>query len=53
MAVAEGGCKWARLLGAEEVVVWSAYDGYDQYLTVRESVKFTMVDREVQAVGMD
>ena len=23
------GCAWAEELGAEELVVWSAYDGYD------------------------
>ena len=23
------GCEWAIALGAQELVVWSAYDGYD------------------------
>mmetsp|Transcript_35819 Transcript_35819/g.115202 ORF Transcript_35819/g.115202 Transcript_35819/m.115202 type:complete len:319 (-) Transcript_35819:117-1073(-) len=26
------GCRWAEALGAEELVVWSAFDGYDYHL---------------------
>lgn len=32
--LAAGGCRWARELGAKELVVWSAYDGYDYHLQV-------------------
>ena len=30
--VAAGGCAWARELGARELIVWSAFDGYDYHL---------------------
>ena len=29
VALAARGCKWAQNLGASELVVWSAFDGYD------------------------
>ena len=29
VALAAEGCKWAQALGASELVVWSAFDGYD------------------------
>ncbi|GBF87518.1 ribokinase xylose isomerase [Raphidocelis subcapitata] len=32
LALAADGCRWARELGADEVVVWSAFDGYDYHL---------------------
>lgn len=28
------GCRWARELGAQELVVWSAFDGYDYTLSI-------------------
>ena len=35
MALAAEGCKWAQALGASELVVWSAFDGYDYNFQVR------------------
>jgi xylose isomerase len=35
LALALGACGWARDLGASEVVVWSAFDGYDYHMQVR------------------
>lgn len=29
VALAARGCQWVRDLGASELVVWSAFDGYD------------------------
>jgi hypothetical protein len=33
LRLAAGGCRWARELGGE-LVVWSAFDGYDYHLQV-------------------
>ena len=35
VALAAEGCKWAQALGASELVVWSAFDGYDYNFQVR------------------
>ncbi|KIY94097.1 xylose isomerase [Monoraphidium neglectum] len=35
LALALGACGWARDLGASEVVVWSAFDGYDYHMQGR------------------
>ena len=32
--MAAEGCRWARALGARDLVVWSAFDGYDHYFQV-------------------
>jgi L-rhamnose isomerase len=32
--IAAEGCEWARELGASELVVWSAFDGYDYHFQV-------------------
>ena len=34
----KGGCRWAQELGANELIVWSPYDGYDYNLQVRHGV---------------
>lgn len=34
------GCEWARLLGARELVVWSAFDGYDYNLQANHVVQW-------------
>lgn len=34
VALAVQACKWAAAAGGSEVVVWSAYDGYDYNLQV-------------------
>ena len=32
------GCEWARKIGASELVVWSAFDGYDYCHQVRTAL---------------
>mmetsp|Transcript_13695 Transcript_13695/g.40205 ORF Transcript_13695/g.40205 Transcript_13695/m.40205 type:complete len:114 (-) Transcript_13695:390-731(-) len=35
------GCRWAEALGAEELVVWSAFDGYDYHLQADHTAMWT------------
>ena len=40
VAMAAGGCRWAQELGAGELVVWSAFDGYDHHFQVSDICSF-------------
>lgn len=45
------GCRWARELGAQELVVWSAFDGYDYTLSIDYASAWQRVVESYQQVS--